>query len=102
MVSILPDVKPVLLWTDALIYVLIATVIWAAGYTRSREHLLTPWREVLKKPLGMSALVVLVVYLVIGLDRLHSLQTSNWGRSQGTSPICRSDFGVFLMRLSRR
>ena len=72
MVSLLPDVKPVLLWTDALIYVLIATVIWAGWYARSREHLLTPWREVLRKPLGMSALVVLVVYLAIGLaDSIH-------------------------------
>ena len=72
MLSIFPDVEPVLLWTDALIYLLIAAVLGVGWYARSREHLLTPWREVLRKPLGMSALLVLVVYLVIGLaDSIH-------------------------------
>ena len=61
-----------MLWTDALIYLLIAAVIGVGWYARSREHLLTPWREVLRKPLGMSALMVLVVYLFIGLaDSIH-------------------------------
>jgi peptide/nickel transport system permease protein len=72
MLSTLPDVEPVLLWTDALIYLLIAAVLGVGWYARSREHLLTPWREVLRKPLGMSALLVLVVYLVIGFaDSIH-------------------------------
>jgi peptide/nickel transport system permease protein len=72
MLSLFPDVEPVLLWTDALIYLLIAAVIGVGWYARSREHLLTPWREVLRKPLGMSALLVLVVYLFIGLaDSIH-------------------------------
>ncbi len=66
------DVDFVLLWTDALIYLLLGAVTGVGWYARSREHLLTPWREVLRKPLGMSALLVLVIYLLIGLaDSIH-------------------------------
>ena len=67
-----PDVEFVVLWTDGLIYLLIGSSIGLGWYTRSREHLRTPWREVIRKPLGMSALLVLIVYLVVGLaDSVH-------------------------------
>jgi len=60
------------LWTDALIYVLLAAIAAFIVYARSREHLRAPWREVIRRPLGMSALVVLMVYVLIGfLDSLH-------------------------------
>ncbi len=72
MLSTFPDVDFVLLWTDALIYLLVGAVIGVGWYTRSREHLLAPWRQVLRKPLGMSALLVLGIYLFIGLaDSIH-------------------------------
>ena len=32
--------QPVILWTDALIYLLIVTLIWTVVYVRGREHLL--------------------------------------------------------------
>ena len=68
----LSEVRPVVLWTDALIYLLIITVLGGGWYARSRQHLLTPWREVLRKPLGMCALMVLILYLFIGLvDSIH-------------------------------
>ncbi|TNG01213.1 MAG: ABC transporter permease [Gammaproteobacteria bacterium] len=61
-----------ILWTDALVFLLVIAIIGFALYARSREHLRAPWREVVKKPMGMSALIILMVYVVIGLlDSLH-------------------------------
>jgi peptide/nickel transport system permease protein len=65
-------VKPVLLWTDALVYLLIATLVGFFTYVRSKEHLLAPWRHVVRRPLAMIALVVLSAYVFIGLlDSVH-------------------------------
>lgn len=63
---------PVLLWTDALVFLLIA-VAGAFAYHASRhEHLRAPWRRVLRSPAAMSSAVVLCGFLVIGiLDSLH-------------------------------
>ena len=61
-----------ILWTDALIFLLVGTIVAFAIYARSREHLRAPWRQVIRKPLGMSALVILMLYVMIGLlDSLH-------------------------------
>ena len=66
------DVKPVLLWTDALLFVLVGVTIVAALYARRREHLRAPWRSVRRRRLGMAALVVLGAYAAIGLaDSIH-------------------------------
>lgn len=65
-------VKPVFLWTDLLLYVLVAGVAALALYARRREHLRAPWRRVLKDRLGMAALVILCAYLTLGLmDSVH-------------------------------
>ena len=37
---------PVVLWSDALVFLLLAAGIAGAWYTRQREHLLLPWRRV--------------------------------------------------------
>ena len=63
---------PVILWTDALIYVLLAAVAVFAWYVRRQEHLLAPWRRVARSPSGMSALTLLAFFIVVGiLDSLH-------------------------------
>ena len=63
---------PVILWTDALIYLLIAVVAVFAWYVRRHEHLRAPWRRVARSASGMSALTVLVFFLAVGiLDSLH-------------------------------
>ena len=38
--------RPVLLWTDALVFLLLGVVLLFAWYARRREHLAAPWREV--------------------------------------------------------
>jgi peptide/nickel transport system permease protein len=64
--------KPVILWTDALVFVLVAAALLFAWYVRRHEHLLAPWRRVARSASGMTALTVLVFFIVIGLaDSLH-------------------------------
>ncbi len=64
--------KPVILPTDALVFVLVAAVIGFAWYIRRHDHLLSPWRKVGGSRAGMSAAVVLAMLLFTGfLDCLH-------------------------------
>ena len=63
---------PVVLWTDALIYLLVAATIGFVLYVRRHEHLRAPWRQVSRSRLGMSAAVVLSAFVIIGLlDSIH-------------------------------
>ena len=60
------------LWTDRLIYLLVASVIVFVVYTLRHEHLRVPWRQVARRPLAMASLVVLSVYVGLGLlDSVH-------------------------------
>jgi len=62
----------VVLWTDALIYLLLALSVGFGAYASRREHLRGPWRRVLRDPLAMGSLVVLALYVAIGLlDTVH-------------------------------
>jgi peptide/nickel transport system permease protein len=64
--------KPIILWTDALVFVLVAVVIASAWYIRGQEHLRAPWRKVTRSRYGMCSLVILSVFVAIGLlDSLH-------------------------------
>ncbi|HET8760967.1 MAG TPA: ABC transporter permease, partial [Nitrospiria bacterium] len=66
------SVKPVVLWTDLLLFVLVGVAIAAALHARRREHLRAPWRYVRRQRLGMAALVILCAYAAIGLlDSIH-------------------------------
>ncbi len=70
-VSFLP-VKFVVLWTDALIFILCAMCMGFAAYASQHEHLRVPWREVARDRVGVVAVVFLSAYLVIGLlDSVH-------------------------------
>jgi peptide/nickel transport system permease protein len=63
---------PVLLWTDALIFLLLALGLSFVWLARRREHLRAPWQLVVRSRVGMGTLVVLGGYAVIGLlDSLH-------------------------------
>lgn len=62
----------VLLWTDTLVFLLLAAIIIFAVYAFRHEHLRAPWRQVRRRPLAMSALVVLLAYVTVGLlDSVH-------------------------------
>ena len=63
---------PVLLWTDALIFLLLAAIALFVWQVRRREHLRAPWRNVAHSRSGMIAAVVLSGFVAIGLlDSLH-------------------------------
>ncbi len=64
--------QPAILWTDALIYLLLAVVIAFVMIARRREYLRAPWREVMRSKMAMGCMVVLLAYFTLGLlDSLH-------------------------------
>lgn len=64
--------QPVILATDALIYLLLALSIGFAWYARQHDHLVAPWRSVARSRTAMGALVVIAFYVIVGLlDTLH-------------------------------
>lgn len=64
--------QPVVLATDALIYLLVILALLFAWYTRRHDHLRAPWRRVGQSRTAMGALVVIGCYVAIGLlDTLH-------------------------------
>ncbi|MEZ5614346.1 MAG: ABC transporter permease [Rhodocyclaceae bacterium] len=63
---------PMILWTDALVFLLVACAVAAAFHVSRREYLLVSWRRVGESRAGMAALTVLAVFILIGLlDSLH-------------------------------
>ena len=63
---------PVILWSDALVFLLLASGIAAAWHIRQREHLLLPWRRVAQSGMAMVSLLVLALFFAVGLlDTLH-------------------------------
>lgn len=63
---------PVILWSDALVFLLLAAGIASAWYVRQHEHLVLPWRRVAKSRMAMVSLLVLMLFLAVGLlDTLH-------------------------------
>jgi len=63
---------PVVLWSDRLVFLLVAGIVAYFWYVRRRPHLLVPWRRVAHSAYGMSSLAVLVVFVAIGiLDSVH-------------------------------
>lgn len=65
-------IKPVILWTDALIFLLVVIVLAFAWYARRYEHLRAPWREVVRGRIAVASLVVLAFYTLTGLlDSMH-------------------------------
>ncbi|MDD4882743.1 MAG: ABC transporter permease [Gallionellaceae bacterium] len=63
---------PVLLWTDGLIFLLVAGLAGFVFVVRRHEHLAAPWRRVAGDPVGMAAAVMLLCFTGIAvLDSLH-------------------------------
>ncbi|MDE2365439.1 MAG: ABC transporter permease [Betaproteobacteria bacterium] len=64
--------EPIILWTDVLVYLLVAVIGVFAWHVRRSEHLLVPWRRVGHSASGMAALTILMFFIVIGLlDTVH-------------------------------
>lgn len=64
--------KPVLLWSDALLFLLLAGLLALVWSMRNRDWLRDPWRQVMKSRLGASSAFVLACFVTVGmLDSLH-------------------------------
>lgn len=62
----------VILWTDALLFLLLFVAISFGWHVSQREHLRAPWREVGHSKVAMGTLVILAFYVLIGLlDSIH-------------------------------
>ena len=67
--------KPILLWSDALILVLLALVAAAIWLARHNETFRGPLRQVWAHPVGASTALILALYVGIGLlDSLHYVE----------------------------
>ncbi|MGE0874457.1 MAG: ABC transporter permease [Burkholderiales bacterium] len=63
---------PVLLWTDVLLWLLVAAVAGYARHCSRRPHLAAPWARVFRTRAAMVSGVVLACFLAAGLaDSLH-------------------------------
>jgi peptide/nickel transport system permease protein len=72
-------IKPVLLWSDALILLLLVSIVvplWLARRNGTfNETFRAPWRQVMASRMGRASTLVLVVYVSIGLlDSLHYVE----------------------------
>ncbi len=76
---------PIILWSDALVFLLLASGVATVWYIRRREHLLLPWRRVAQSATAMVSLLVLSLFLLVGLlDTLHyraALPKTNGGET---------------------
>jgi peptide/nickel transport system permease protein len=60
------------LWTDVLVWLLVAAIAAYFVYVRRQPHLLVPWRRFTQSAYGMSALAALAAFVFIGLlDSIH-------------------------------
>jgi len=53
------ELMPIILWSDALVFMLLAAGVATGRYIRQREHLLLPWRRVARSATAMVSLLVL-------------------------------------------
>ena len=94
---------PIILWTDALVFLLIACGIGSGLYIGRREYLLASWRRVGESRAGMAALTVLAAFIVLGLlDSLHyrpRLEAVAGQPANGYSSEVRSALDALLLPL---
>lgn len=66
----------VVLWTDALIYLLILATVFLALYFRNKTHIKRPLQLLGRSPTAMVSLALLLFFLIIGLlDSVHYKST---------------------------
>ncbi|MEW6188380.1 MAG: ABC transporter permease [Thermodesulfobacteriota bacterium] len=64
--------KPIILWTDGLLALLLLAGLTYGWAVKHREHLRTPWQRVIRNRSGLVSILILSVFLFVGLvDSLH-------------------------------
>lgn len=65
-------IMPVILWTDALVFLLTLVVVIFILHARRKPHLRAPWHRVFTGQIAAASVVVLLAFVLIGLlDSLH-------------------------------
>ena len=68
----------IILWTDALIYLLVLAILVASFFIAQKPQLQRPLRKVVSSKIGMISLLVLVFFVIIGLlDSVHFKSTDS-------------------------
>lgn len=66
------NIRPVLLWSDLLLFILLGCLVATAMIARRSPHQRAAWGRVGRSAMGMAAIVVLGMFLLVGvLDSLH-------------------------------
>jgi peptide/nickel transport system permease protein len=66
------SIQFVLLWSDALLFVLIAAIVALVLWARRQDALRAAWSRVAKDGVAMAAATVLAAFILVGLlDSLH-------------------------------
>jgi len=96
---------PVILWTDALLWLLVAATVAYLWVCAGRPHLAAPWLRVVKSRAAMVSLTLLAGYGTIGLaDSLHfrlALPATAAGGTSAYSPQVLSVLDLALAQLRR-
>ena len=90
-------IQPLVLWTDLLLFGLLACTLLAGWSVRRSEPMRAAWRRVGESSVGMASLTVLMVFLLVGLmDTICPPSTQFAAFNKITSPkevILYPDFG---------
>jgi len=79
---------PFALYTDVLLWLLLAAVGAYAWYCARRPHLRAPWERVFRSKAAVVSAVIVACYLVIGiLDSLHYRPRLQGAGSAGAAPV---------------
>ncbi|MCX7162465.1 MAG: ABC transporter permease [Betaproteobacteria bacterium] len=66
------SIQPMLLWSDILLFVLIASIVGLMLWARRQEALRAAWGRVARNGVAMAAATVLAAFVLVGLlDSLH-------------------------------
>lgn len=94
--------KIVVLWTDAVMFIVLAAVIGYAFKVARTPHLAATWRKAFMRPSGAAAATLLGFFLVIGLlDSMHyrpELSNAGGGTAAQYSPVTYSVLDTILAR----
>ncbi len=71
-------IRPLILWTDALLFLLVIAVVIGVFVARRSEHWRTAWQRVLSDRIAWVAMIILLGYLIVGLlDSMHFQRISD-------------------------
>lgn len=83
----------VFLWTDILIFFLVGLVLSFVLYARKRPHMTRPWKRVLSSKIGVSTLIVLSFYVIVGLmDSIHYRPDTTTGDEKSVEMLSLLDY----------